>query len=302
MSPVTQPFPRADLADVFAGNAGYAALFQGSGLSGHAGKHLAIVTCMDSRIDPLAVVGMHPGDVKILRNAGARVTDDVLRTLVLAAYLLDVTRVLVMPHTHCKMGARPRTRSTPRSSTSTASTPGRIEFRTVQAQDAALEYDLTRIRTYPLLPDDLVVGGAIYDVHSGRLLPRELTPVPRGAPTDSRAGPRLAGVQLLDSASTYTSPPAGEGVHWVEHLRSPHLSVGTYSIPAGGTDDQEPHTEDEIYYVVSGAASFTAAGTTVAVRAGSTLFVPADEVHRFHDVTADLAVLVVFAPAEGALA
>ncbi len=109
-------------------------------------------------------------------------------------------------------------------------------------------------------------------------------------------------MQLLDSASTYTSPPAGEGVHWVEHLRSPHLSVGTYSIPAGGTDDQEPHTEDEIYYVVSGAASFTAAGTTVAVRAGSTLFVPADEVHRFHDVTADLAVLVVFAPAEGALA
>ena len=302
MSPVTQPFPRADLADVFAGNAGYAALFQGSGLSGHAGKHLAIVTCMDSRIDPLAVVGMHPGDVKILRNAGARVTDDVLRTLVLAAYLLDVTRVLVMPHTDCKMGSATEDAIHATIFDEHGVDTRWIEFRTVQDQDAALEYDLTRIRTYPLLPDDLVVGGAIYDVHSGRLLPRELWPVPRGAPTDSRAGPRLAGVQLLDSASTYTSPPAGEGVHWVEHLRSPHLSVGTYSIPAGGTDDQEPHTEDEIYYVVSGAASFTAAGTTVAVRAGTTLFVPADEVHRFHDVTADLAVLVVFAPAEGALA
>ena len=58
---------------------------------------------MDSRIDPLRMLGMAPGDVKILRNAGARVTEDVLRTLVLACYLLDVNRVLVMPHTRCRM-------------------------------------------------------------------------------------------------------------------------------------------------------------------------------------------------------
>lgn len=109
-------------------------------------------------------------------------------------------------------------------------------------------------------------------------------------------------MQHLETAHAYTAPAAGEGVHWVEHLRSDHLSVGTYSIPTGGIDDQEPHTEDEIYYVVSGEAQFTAGGPTVAVRAGSTLFVPANEVHRFHDVTADLAVLVVFAPAEGTLA
>lgn len=118
----------------------------------------------------------------------------------------------------------------------------------------------------------------------------------RGTPS------RLAAVQSLETAHAYTAPTAGEGVHWVEHLRSVHLSVGTYSIPAGGVDDQEPHTEDEVYYVVSGEAQFTAGGTTVAVRAGSTLFVPANEVHRFHDVVADLTVLVVFAPAEGALA
>jgi carbonic anhydrase len=58
---------------------------------------------MDSRISPLAVVGMQAGDAKILRNAGARVTDDVLRTLVLASYLLGVNRVLVMPHAACRM-------------------------------------------------------------------------------------------------------------------------------------------------------------------------------------------------------
>ncbi len=68
-------------------------------------RSLAVITCMDSRIDPLNVLGMKPGDVKILRNAGARVTDDVLRTLVLATYLLGVRRVLVMPHTDCKMAS-----------------------------------------------------------------------------------------------------------------------------------------------------------------------------------------------------
>jgi carbonic anhydrase len=57
--------------------------FESSHLTGRAAQGLAIITCMDSRISPLAIVGMGPGDVKILRNAGARVTDDVLRTLVL---------------------------------------------------------------------------------------------------------------------------------------------------------------------------------------------------------------------------
>jgi carbonic anhydrase len=60
---------------------------------------------MDSRIDPLHIVGMEDGDAKILRNAGARVTEDVLRTLVLATHLLSVTRILVMPHTDCKMAS-----------------------------------------------------------------------------------------------------------------------------------------------------------------------------------------------------
>src|SRR5204862_4402260 len=68
-----------------------------------AAKGLALLTCMDSRIDPLAMLGLVPGDAKILRNAGARVTDDVLRTLVLGSYLLGVERVMVVAHTHCRM-------------------------------------------------------------------------------------------------------------------------------------------------------------------------------------------------------
>ena len=81
-------FPAEFFADVMASNAKYAGSFKDEHLTGTARRGLAIVTCMDSRIKPLAVVGMQSGDAKILRNAGARVTDDVLRTLVLATYLL----------------------------------------------------------------------------------------------------------------------------------------------------------------------------------------------------------------------
>jgi mannose-6-phosphate isomerase-like protein (cupin superfamily) len=92
--------------------------------------------------------------------------------------------------------------------------------------------------------------------------------------------------------------PAGDGTAlFVEHLRVPALSVGTYSIPAGATDDQAPHAEDEVYHVVSGSGAFTSGGRTVEVGAGVTLFVPAAEEHRFHGVTEDLTVLVFFGPA-----
>ena len=76
------------------------------------------------------------------------------------------------------------------------------------------------------------------------------------------------------------------------------MSLGTYSIPAGAADPQQPHKEDEVYFVKAGRARFTAAGETVDVAAGHVLFVPGHEEHRFIDVTEDLTVLVFFAPAE----
>jgi mannose-6-phosphate isomerase-like protein (cupin superfamily) len=93
---------------------------------------------------------------------------------------------------------------------------------------------------------------------------------------------------------------AGEsrGESWVEHLRVPDLSVGTYCLPAGGIDDQSPHTEDEIYIVTAGRAKLLSGGEQAQVRPGSVIYVPAGEVHRFTDIAEDLAVLVVFGPAE----
>ncbi|MDO8307999.1 MAG: carbonic anhydrase [Actinomycetota bacterium] len=168
-----QPFPAVPFADVLAANERYAAQYSASALTGWAAQGLAVITCMDSRIDPLNVLGMAPGDVKILRNAGARVTDDVLRTLVLATYLLGVTRVLVMPHTDCRMASGEEVdvhqSILEKSGVDTRS----IEIRTVTDQVSALITDVVRIRAFPLLPQDLVVGAAILDVSTGRLRPME---------------------------------------------------------------------------------------------------------------------------------
>jgi carbonic anhydrase len=145
--------------------------FNDSGLTGTARKGLAIVTCMDSRISPLAVVGMQAGDAKILRNAGARVTDDVLRTLVLASYLLGVNRVLVMPHTDCRMASADEATIHATIKDQFGVDTRSLEFRTVSDQRSALAIDVTRIRTYPLLQKGVSVAGAVYNVSTGQLEP-----------------------------------------------------------------------------------------------------------------------------------
>lgn len=85
---------------------------------------------------------------------------------------------------------------------------------------------------------------------------------------------------------------------YVEQFRVPDLSVGTYSIPVGGFDEQEPHTEDEVYVVTAGRGRLRTPDLTVDVAPGSVLFVPAGEPHRFVDVTEALTLLVFFGPAE----
>jgi mannose-6-phosphate isomerase-like protein (cupin superfamily) len=99
---------------------------------------------------------------------------------------------------------------------------------------------------------------------------------------------------IIEGASSFT---AG-GVHYVERFRSADLSVGTYSLAAGATDGQSPHTEDEIYVVVSGRASFTDDAGTVHVGPGEVIFVAAGVGHRFHDIEEDLTLVVAFAPPE----
>jgi mannose-6-phosphate isomerase-like protein (cupin superfamily) len=85
---------------------------------------------------------------------------------------------------------------------------------------------------------------------------------------------------------------------YLEFLKVPDLSMGLYVLPAGGTDPQSPHTEDEVYYVVSGQAKILVAEESRDVQAGSIVYVPKNVAHRFHSIEEELRILVFFAPAE----
>lgn len=164
-------FPEDAFKDLTGANAEYIKSFKYSELTGVAQKGLAIVTCMDSRINPLSVVGMRSGDAKILRNAGARVTEDVLRTLVLATYLLGVNRILIMPHTECRMAESTEEEIHQQIDEEFGVNTSSLEFRTTNDQLGELKKDVNRVRSYPLLNQGVSVGGAIYDVKTGKITP-----------------------------------------------------------------------------------------------------------------------------------
>ena len=107
-------------------------------------------------------------------------------------------------------------------------------------------------------------------------------------------------MEMISGAGRFTPPSGQDENHWIEHLRVADLSVGTYSIPGGGVDDQVPHTEDEIYVVTAGQAVLQAGAGSVQLDPGSVVYVAEGEEHRFTDITGDFAAVVVFAPAEGA--
>ena len=96
-----------------------------------------------------------------------------------------------------------------------------------------------------------------------------------------------------------TREQSGDLYH--EFLRVPSMSAGVYQLAAGATDPQEPHTEDELYYIVQGKAQLKVADEDIPVEHGSLVFVAANVEHRFHTITEDLTVLVFFAPAEYSL-
>ena len=167
---MSQPVSAAAFSDVLAANDAYAASYRLSHLPARAARGLAVLTCMDSRIDPLRMLGLSPGDAKILRNAGARVTDDVLRTLVLADYLLGVDRVMVVAHTGCAMASGDE-EDIHRQVTEAGGPDTRsISFLTTTEQETSLRSDVQRIRSWPYL-GNVAVGGFLYELETGRLVP-----------------------------------------------------------------------------------------------------------------------------------
>lgn len=159
----------ADFADALEANRRYAESFRLTGLPAVAARGLAIVTCMDSRIEPLEMLGLRPGDAKIIRNAGARVTPDVLRTLVLATHALGVTRIMVVAHTKCKMASATQEEVERLIAEQSGVDARSLDFHLITDQRSTLERDVQAVRSWPFLPPGLPVGGFVYDVDTGWL-------------------------------------------------------------------------------------------------------------------------------------
>ena len=155
--------------DLLAANRTYAEHFALQGFDGVAHAGVAMVTCMDSRIDPLRLLGLSPGDAKIFRNPGGRVTDAALEAIVLGVHLLGVDRVLVVPHTRCAVATNTVAELRDRVSASAGTDASWQVFHVVEDQEAALREDVRKVRTHPLIPDTVAIGGFLYDVDTGLL-------------------------------------------------------------------------------------------------------------------------------------
>ncbi|WP_435741445.1 beta-class carbonic anhydrase [Nocardioides sp. SYSU DS0663] len=160
---------QGDFGDLLAANERFAQDFDLAGFDGVAHAGVAIVTCMDSRIDPLGMLGLKPGDAKIFRNPGGRVTPQALEALVLGAHLLNVDRILVVPHTRCAVASNTEEQLRERVAASAGQDATWQTFHVVADQQAALAEDVHKVTSHPLIPETVKVGGFLYDVDSGRL-------------------------------------------------------------------------------------------------------------------------------------
>lgn len=158
-----------DFDDLLAANAEYADTFTSQGLEGAARAGVAILTCMDSRIDPLRLLGLQLGDAKVVRNPGGRVTPEAMEALVLAVNLLKADRVMIVPHTRCAVASNSESELRRRLGEAAGSDVTWMPIPVTDDQLAALADDVRKVRSHPLVPDHVRVGGFVYDVETGRL-------------------------------------------------------------------------------------------------------------------------------------
>lgn len=176
------------LNEVMAANSDYAAKFDKGDLPMPPGRHFAILTCMDARLDPAKYAGLSEGDAHVIRNAGGRASDDAIRSLVISYKLLGTREWFVIHHTDCGMETFTDEimRDLLGSSLKTASIDGSgwhdccegpgsaegkyIDWLTIKNQAQSVLEDVIRIKSHPLVPSDIPVYGYIYDVKSGKLI------------------------------------------------------------------------------------------------------------------------------------
>lgn len=158
-----------DFDDLLDANARYAAAFDSPDLPAPAARNVAVVTCMDSRIDPLAMLDLGLGDAKVIRNPGGQVTDDALGALVLATSLLACTRVMIVEHTRCAMASADDAGLRAKVAEATGLDATGFVPGAIADQRTRLTEDVERVRSHALIPAEVAVAGFLYDVDSGRL-------------------------------------------------------------------------------------------------------------------------------------
>ena len=176
------------LTEVLEANRNYAAGFgEKAKLALPPAKRIAIVTCMDARLDPAKFLGLAEGDAHIIRNAGGRASDDAIRSLVISYKLLGTSEFLVIHHTDCGMcffsnevmrgllaSSLETAELTPQGFRDVGRGPGSregeyIDWLTIKDPNQAVIDDVARIRNHPLVPKSISIYGFIFDVHTGKL-------------------------------------------------------------------------------------------------------------------------------------
>lgn len=156
--------------EVLTANNEYASSFNLRDCPREPARHLAVLTCIDARIDALAILGLAAGDAHILRNAGAVVTEDVLRSLIISHHLLGTREIMVIGHTDCGMATATDDElfaSLVRKSGHFAATPER--FHTFRNVEQSVRDQLSKLRSHPWIGRGVVTRGFVYNVATGRL-------------------------------------------------------------------------------------------------------------------------------------
>ena len=157
------------LDEVLAANDAYAAGFTAGELPAPPSRALAVLTCMDARILPLGVFGLTAGDAHILRNAGGRVTNDALRSLLVSVHVMGVRSIAVVHHTECGMTRFSEDELRSLVEAGCGRSPGDLRFHPIGDPEQALRHDVAELTGSGLFPPDVDLRGFEYDVRTGRL-------------------------------------------------------------------------------------------------------------------------------------
>lgn len=163
----------AVLPELLEANRRYAAGFTKGSLPMPPARHVAILTCMDARLDPARMLGLEEGDAHIIRNAGGRPTEDAIRSLVISQLLLGTREVVVIHHVDCGMLSFSNDELRQKIRADLGADASDIDFLPFSDLAQSVRDDVAELRRSPLLLKDAPISGFIYDVKSGRLLPVE---------------------------------------------------------------------------------------------------------------------------------